>query len=751
MSRLVFGRLRISAKCYTNAYVSDPDGGADIFIEGLKARKTALDGDVVSVNVNEEDKTGSVSQILQKKHTRITGGFIAPFSNSHALFKPIDHRVPRMLISIEECPVDFNSSVKRYAETLFVAKISSWEPKNRFAHGSLIEIVGDKNTIQAKSQAMLLEYQIDDNDFPPDVYSSLAHLERLPSSWIEKEAQTRRDFRNECVFTIDPKTARDLDDAVSIKKINNDLFEVGVHIADVSYFVKESDPVDYHARLRTTSVYLVDRVVHMLPRILCETMCSLNPNESKLAFSVIWTLDKFGQIKSQWFGRTVIKSCLKLSYEQAQDLLSSDNNNLSWIEEDINMPPIHGKYSWKNIHEALMNLNMIAKNLRKVRRDKGALNIDGVKLKFELDPTTGLPTGFSVDSRCESKNLIEEFMLLANISVAKKIYKFDDKLAFLRCHKQPCEKQMKELVEFCKALGYSFDFKDSESLSKSLLMIKDPALHRVVSLLVLKSFEQAQYVCAGAAINLHHYALNEPLYTHFTSPIRRYPDIIVHRLLARSLGYTDDSFEDVQSLTDMSSLCNTNKEKAKNVSEGSAKIYFGVFLQKAGYCELLGCVTKVLDHSVDVVLVEYQRSVRVYFDFLSSYISSLKFDTDNNGTGCLRVVWHPADRPITINKKSRKDRNKRARENKERVYNLNLKQRLEDERNNTDFEHCHDSSTKDDSLTDSENAKYKESCIKILSLVKVYVTADKSNIAELKAYFKTPVAEFNQDLLIRIC
>lgn len=839
----IIGSIRINPKNYTDAFIDNPDGGPDIYIEGSDSRAAAMDGDIVRVRLNEVSKwklsysiianrwddwssclmpiiniiereefnssqanlsnnqsfdtknsvsvvdenkknpksnrrvkrntpelatksqeqisklpsnlpngisklkvehilelkfsseclqkTAKVVQIIKKNHMGIASGFIRPHSPEYALFSPTDSRVPRILIKLEECPSDFSSKPGRYQDILFVAQISKWEGANKLAEGNLLRIVGDCNKVQSRMEALLIENQIYDQEFPDDAYQELDYLNHLPENWFEMNCYDRRDLRGECVFTIDPKTARDLDDAVSIRQIAEQIYEVGVHIADVSFFTKELTAVDYYARLRTTSVYLVDRVIPMLPRILCERMCSLNPSEDKLTFSVIWKMDKYGHIIDEWFGRTIIRSCVKLAYEQAQDLIDNPNS-ISWIKEGSNMPTL-SSFDWKRVSRAVILLNKIARNLRTRRYKEGALRIDQVKLKYELDPDSGYPTGFTFETRTDSHSLIEEFMLLANMSVAKRIYKHSREYAFLRRHPQSPVCLLKEVKEFCDAKGFPLDIESAGSIQRSLNNITDPTTAKVVSFLLLRAMKNAEYVCIGSLSSndeyFSHFALNVPYYTHFTSPIRRYADVIVHRLLSIALGYENESNEDVHSLSLIADECNKRKLSSKLISETSQKLYFNLFVQKAGHCELLACVMRIYDASFDVILVDYDRRARVYLNNVKDQLESFRFESFS-GLKRLVLDWKPT---VDIGGRNGELKNKKS----ERHERRQLKSR-------SNLEARRSVITANTNLPINVAVNDKQT-IEVFDVIRVTVTVDKKDITQLKVDLKTPHSSQRRD------
>ncbi|GFS07883.1 DIS3-like exonuclease 2 [Elysia marginata] len=566
-------------------------------------------------------QTGKVVYIYERKHSRAASGRLKlmPDKNKNmAFFSPTDSRVPRIHIPMSECPKDFYQRPGDYASTLYIARIVKWEDEMRLPQGSLARSLGEAGQIEPETQAMLIEMDVDDSPFSEQVERCLPT--DLPWKIPESELQSRKDMRKSCVFTIDPATARDLDDALSIEEVGGGKYEVGVHIADVSYFVTEGTALDEVASQRATSCYLVQKVVPMLPRLLCEELCSLNPDHDRLAFSVIWVINGEGEIFSEWYGRSVIRSCVKLSYDHAQGFI--DEPDRDWRREEL--PPITNSFGVDDIKKRVLQLNKIALNLRKQRFDNGALRLDQVKLQYSLNSDTGLPNGYSIYQQKDSNRLIEEFMLLANMAVAHKITKtFPDK-AVLRRHPPPQVKPLMQVEELCENLGLEVDAGTAGSLQRSLWKHFgedefSQARLQVLIVLISKPMQNAKYFCSGIFPDdslYHHYALNVPLYTHFTSPIRRYPDVMVHRLLAASLGYCDPPEESPQILHRRADYCNDKKLNAKMASERSSDMYFSIFVKEAGPLEEAGMVMAVLDKSFDVLILKLGVVKRVYLERL---------------------------------------------------------------------------------------------------------------------------------------
>lgn len=375
--------------------VCTPDKGKeDSSAPVMKDENTPKSQDPRALSEKSLQKSAKVVYILEKKHSRAATGILKLLADKnsdlfkkYALFSPSDHRVPRIYVPLKDCPQDFMTRPKDYANTLFICRIIDWKEDCNFALGQLAKSLGQAGEIEPETEGILTEYGVDFSDFSSEVLECLP--QSLPWTIPPEEVGKRRDLRKDCIFTIDPSTARDLDDALSCRQLTDGTFEVGVHIADVSYFVPEGSSLDKVAAERATSVYLVQKVVPMLPRLLCEELCSLNPMTDKLTFSVIWKLTPEGKILEEWFGRTVIRSCTKLSYDHAQSMIENPTEKIPKEE----LPPISPEHSVEEVHQAVLNLHSIAKQLRRQRFVDGALRLDQLKLAFTLDHETGLPQG----------------------------------------------------------------------------------------------------------------------------------------------------------------------------------------------------------------------------------------------------------------------------------------------------------------------------------------------------------------------
>ncbi|KAF9173574.1 hypothetical protein BGX20_002791 [Mortierella sp. AD010] len=683
--KYVQGVLRINKRNRSDAYVtvdSLPEG--DVYICGSKDRNRALEGDVVGIELIdfedmplqkleggkekkknkrvedvEEAGEADVEDIKPKYCGRVVSiverSLVQMFSGTLTLqrpsgsakknerrrqddedmkgqprivwFKPTDKRVPLIAIPIDQAPEDFVENHASYGHRLFVATIKRWPLSSLHPFGHLERELGNIGNIEIETEALLADNNITTTAFGEKVEKCLPEL-----PWVisEKELSSRRDLRNTCTFTIDPATAKDLDDAVSCNRLEDGTFEVGVHIADVSHFIKVGSALDREAKARATTVYLVQKAIPMLPTVLSEDLCSLRANVERLTYSVFWKMTESGDILDTSFSKSVIRSCAQLSYDDAQKVITTGsldpkvevfNHPRSLVEDNI---------------RTFFKLSLI---LRQKRFDNGALSINPVKLAFETDEKD-TPMDVSVCELKESNRLIEEFMLLANMSVAKQIYGFFPEQSLLRRQEEPLEKRMADFIQNMNKAGLELDASSAGALQASMDAIQDPDIRKVVQLLALKPMHRAKYICSGmlAPAKHQHYALNAPLYTHFTSPIRRYADIIVHRLLEASLTGDSKFYLNKESCQKSANQCNLRKDAAKLAQEQSNHLYLSVLLrnltEEKGMIIREAIVVQVLDVAFDVMVPEYNLEKRVHLDQLP-----LERYAWRESTGTLKLFW----------------------------------------------------------------------------------------------------------------
>jgi len=468
---------------------------------------------------------------------------------------------------------DFIENHEKYEDTLIVARISKWSEMKCYPLGKIVSKLTDEHTIDSRTKIILKSYNIDDSAFYDLITKEIPNNDwQIP----EEEIKNRLDLREECIFTIDPPTAKDLDDALSCKRLEDGNYEVGIHIADVSYFVRPDSNMDKEAFKRGTSTYLVQKVIPMLPKVLCENLCSLNAGGSRLAFSVIVKMDKDGHILESKAAKTIICSCVKLAYENAQRVI---DNNGEWPAENndivINNP--YHNYTTQDICERINDLYRLSRILKEERYANGAVSLNRKKLWFQLSQNDELPLDFGIYETREANSLVEEFMLLANTTVANMLYeKYADE-SLLRCHEAPTQENVKKylaLIDFTKKLV--INTADSKSFHDSLLAIKEAgSIYSDVALCkCIKFMKRANYICSSKEHpeELFHYGLHIPFYTHFTSPIRRYPDIIVHRQL-QALLCDQGSPYDRKQIRRIAKQSNDTKANAKKAQDDSNNLY----------------------------------------------------------------------------------------------------------------------------------------------------------------------------------
>ncbi|XP_065176404.1 DIS3-like exonuclease 2 [Sycon ciliatum] len=668
--RIWSGEIRVNSKNYREAFVTDPEGGVDILFPSLEARNRALDGDVVafkyypsavfqtvekklsSMKISADgskvhtdtteflQKRAHVVGIIEPRHTRRAIGIITQYDKATktARLSPIDHRIPRISLPLEQCPDDLTRSFSKYKSMLFSARILDWPAVSDVANGEMINQLGVRGDLAVESAA-ILEFQcINDQDFAEDV---VACLPDDTYTIADEDLSKRRDLRQDLCFTIDPDTARDMDDAIHCKALEDGNVEVGVHIADVTHFVKAGTPLDAEAAVRCTSTYLVERMVPMLPHQLSSDLCSLRAHEDRLAVSVVWKLSPKATILDEWMGRSVIHSRAKLSYRVAQEVL--DDPEKEWTAEYLGTD----EKNVRPICEALCLVSDVTKRLRERRAEKGFLAIrNNDRLSFALDDKS--PIGCQPPSSYGTQRLIEELMLLANISVAGELHRRRPNTAVLRKHPAPFPLKLQEMETFARQVGLQFDCSSVQALQKSLSEIPDGAgeagMHRlVICQKLLQAFKPAMYYTLAAAPtegwSQPHYALNEVLYTHFTSPIRRYADVLVHRqLLAYLDGIPEVEMSEKDQLMAVVSRCNEMRMRARNAGEDSNTLYFAAFVRHAGPLVEEAVITDVLDRSVDLMLLTYPGAFRVHCNSLP--LSEFTFSPDGPS---LTVHWKAAD------------------------------------------------------------------------------------------------------------
>jgi ribonuclease R len=473
-----------------------------------------------------------------------------------------------------------------------LVKMEDWPKKADSPFGSILKVLGKPGEHNTEIHAILAEYGLP-YDFPIEIE---AYANKIDTSITVQEIEKRRDMRNVLTFTIDPRDAKDFDDALSFQVLENGNYEIGVHIADVSHYLQEGTILDDEAYKRATSVYLVDRVVPMLPEVLSNFACSLRPQEEKYTFSAIFQLNPKAEVVDSWFGRTVIFSDQRFAYEEAQHIIETKGNI---IPKEISITDESYIVDDK-IVQATLKMDELAKILRNKRMANGAISFDKVEVKFNLNEAAE-PTGVYFKISKDANHLIEEFMLLANRKVAEFIGK-QKKTFVYRIHDEPNEDKLINLQTVIAKFGYSINFKSKDSISKSLNNLLEDVQGKkeqnLVDTLAIRSMSKAKY----STENIGHYGLAFDYYSHFTSPIRRYPDIMAHRLLQYYLdggkSVNEDDYEEkcIHS-SEMESL-------AANAERDSIKYMQVKFMEDKKDIEFLGVISGVTEWGIFVEIIE---------------------------------------------------------------------------------------------------------------------------------------------------
>lgn len=501
----------VDMKSTGKAYIiTDDKDTDDIFIAASNTNK-ALNGDSVKVllfPLREGRKIeGKIVEVLKRKKERFVG--IIQIYKNYAFVVPDDNSMPIDIF----VPLDFIKFAKNGEKV--IAKITEWPSNAKNPFGEVVEVLGKPGTNEVEINAIIEDFELP-YEFPQKVLDASNKIEKKTP---EKEIKNRKDFRDVLTFTIDPVDAKDFDDALSIKFLENGNYEIGVHIADVSYYVRPNTIIDEEAFKRATSVYLVDRVIPMLPERLSNNICSLVPNKDRLCFSAVFEMDNKAKVINEWFGRTIINSDKRFAYEDVQEIIENKA----------------GEYC-----KEIETLDFLAKELRGERMQSGSINFNKVEVKFNLDDK-GSPLSVYFKEMKDANKLIEEFMLLANKKVATLIgkpKKDKSKRPFVyRIHDTPNQDKLNVFTKFVNKLGYNLKIGSgkkaiAKSINSIIQQVQGKGEENIIETLAIRTMPKAYYTTK----NIGHYGLNFDFYTHFTSPIRRYPDLMVHRLLDEYLN-----------------------------------------------------------------------------------------------------------------------------------------------------------------------------------------------------------------------
>jgi ribonuclease R len=571
---LVVGYLDLTTR--GAGFVSIEENDTDVYISPQNVNQS-LAGDLVKIQITKQGAgrwEGRVIEVVERERTQFVGTL--EMHEKFAFLIPDNVRAGTDIY----IPKEKLKGAKDRDRAL--VKITVWPKSADNPYGEVLEILSGSNPNDSEMISILCNHGID-YVFPSEV---LSESEVVTMDLDEKEIEKRRDFRKTTTFTIDPADAKDFDDALSIRELESGRWEIGVHIADVSHYVRPGMAMDVEALKRSNSVYLVDRVIPMLPEQLSNMACSLRPNEDKFTFSAVFEMDEEGKVYKEWFGKTVIHSDKRFAYEDAQEIIEGAD----------------GEYKAE-----ILLFDKIAKILRGKRLKKGAMAIESQEVRFKLDDK-GYPESLVIKVSKDANKLIEEFMLLANRKVAEfmgKPKKGEDKIPFVyRVHDNPDPAKIQLFNLFIKKFGYEIDYNHPDEISKKINALLDDIRYKneynLIQNMAIRSMAKATYEMD----NIGHYGLAFDYYTHFTSPIRRYADLVVHRILQEEL--TTKKHRYGKDLNDICKRISRMERKATEAERESTKYFQVLFVQDKVGEEFEGTVSGIAEHGLYVKMDENQ-------------------------------------------------------------------------------------------------------------------------------------------------
>ncbi|XP_019380266.1 PREDICTED: exosome complex exonuclease RRP44 [Gavialis gangeticus] len=642
------GTFRASRENYLEATVwvhGDAEENKEIIIQGLKHLNRAVHEDIVAVELlekndwvalssvvlqdegqneedteKEEEKENMLKTSINKNMSRPTGrvvgiikrnwrplcGMLSKSQIKEArrhLFTPADRRIPRIRIET------------RQASTLegqrIIVAIDGWPRNSRYPNGHFVKNLGTAGDKETETEVLLLEHDVPHQPFSQAV---LNFLPKMPWSITEKDMSYREDLRHLCVCSVDPPSCTDIDDALHCRELENGNLEVGVHIADVSHFIQPGNALDQESAKRGTTVYLCEKRIDMVPELLSSNLCSLRSNVDRLAFSCIWEMNHRAEILKTRFTKSAINSKASLTYAEAQMRIDSTSMN-----DDITV--------------SLRGLNKLAKILKKRRIDNGALTLSSPEVRFHMDSETHDPIDLQTKELKETNSMIEEFMLLANISVAQKIYEEFSECALLRKHPAPPPSNYDILVKAAKSKNLEIKTDSAKALADSLDKAETPDfpyLNTLLRILATRCMMQAVYFCSGMDNDFHHYGLASSIYTHFTSPIRRYADIIVHRLLAVAIG-ADSTYPELTDKHKLADLCknlNYRHKMAQYAQRASVAFHTQLFFKSKGVVNEEAYILFVRKNAIVVLIPKFGLEGTVFFEEKDKPKPSLNYNPE---------------------------------------------------------------------------------------------------------------------------
>eukprot|EP01130_Rhizamoeba_saxonica_P003870 TRINITY_DN1605_c0_g1_i1.p1 TRINITY_DN1605_c0_g1~~TRINITY_DN1605_c0_g1_i1.p1 ORF type:complete len:947 (+),score=208.29 TRINITY_DN1605_c0_g1_i1:29-2869(+) len=626
-----------SRENYSEGNVKIPNLDYDILISGYQDINRALNGDEVVVQILPEEQwksssqffadpddpdlekevdnseegekvpTGKIVGIIERRSFRRYCGVVDPdtISEDNVLFEPMQPELPKFSIRSGQLENLINKKI--------VVSLDTWPINSEYPLGHFIKILGDVGDVEVESEALLIQHNISYEEFSDDVKACLP-----PEDWHVKpeDLHYRKDIRHLRVFSIDPPGCTDIDDTLHVRKLENGNYELGVHIADVTHFVEEGAAIDREARSRGNTVYLVSRRIDMLPQELSTDICSLKSGVDRFAFSVFWELTPQADIVNTSFAKTIIRSVEEHTYAQAQTKIDDPERN-------------------DPITQDLRTLNTMAKILRKKRIEKGALSLSSPAVKFKREEENQDPVDVELYELRETNSLVEEFMLLANVSVAKQIHKTFPAFSLLRRHPPPDGKKFQALIDLVNRKGIELNIDTSKSLADSLdqaNLENDPYFNELLRILSTRCMQQAVYFSSGSLnqSEYHHYGLASEFYTHFTSPIRRYADVIVHRLLAASISAA--ALPRTITPTNVERTCNIINRRhrmAEIASRDSTRLHTLMFFKNNSVLETAR-VLMIKRNGFSVLVPRYGIEGTIYLKKNGELIPGFEYDPQNH-------------------------------------------------------------------------------------------------------------------------
>lgn len=570
--------------------------------------------------------TGRVVGII-KRNWRPFCGMLSQSQIKEAtrhLFTPADRRIPRIRIETRQAATLVGQRI--------IVAIDGWPKNSRYPNGHFVKNLGTAGDKETETEVLLLEHDVPHQPFS---HAVLSFLPKMPWSITEEDVKVRADLRHVCVCSVDPPGCTDIDDALHCRELENGNMEVGVHIADVSHFIRPGNALDQEAANRGTTVYLCGKRIDMVPELLSSNLCSLRSNVDRLAFSCIWEMNHNAEVLNTRFTKSVINSKASLTYAEAQMRIDDTT-----INDDST--------------KSLRGLNKLAKILKGQRTEKGALTLSSPEVRFHMDSETHDPIDLQTKELVETNSMVEEFMLLANISVAQKIYDEFSECGLLRKHPSPPPSNYDILIKAAKSRDIVIHTDSAKALADSLnnaTIQSFPYFNTLLRILATRCMMQAVYFCSGMDSDFHHYGLASPIYTHFTSPIRRYADIIVHRLLAVAVN-ADTTYPDLMDKHKQAALCNNlnyRHKMAQYAQRASVAFHTQLFFKNKGFVNEDGFILFVRKNAIIILIPKFGLEGTVFFENKDKPSPHHSFDSEGPTLTVEKHTFHMFDKvKVTI-------------------------------------------------------------------------------------------------------